>query len=226
VSLPVDVVIPALNSASTLSATISAVRAAVPASVTVCDGGSRDRTPAIARDAGAVVVAAPAGRGTQLAAGAAAGTAPWILFLHADTQPGTGWTDAVREFVADPANGRRAGYFGLRFASPDARARRIERWAGWRSRRLGLPYGDQGLLIGRDFYRRIGGFRPLPLMEDVDIVRRIGRRNLVPLAALAVTSARRYERDGWLARPLRNLLCLALYFAGVPPQTISRLYGR
>ena len=65
----------------------------------------------------------------------------------------------------------------------------------------------------------------MPLMEDVDLVRRIGRRNLVALDADAVTSAARYERDGWLARPLRNLGCLALYFAGVSPDFLRRLYG-
>ena len=89
-----------------------------------------------------------------------------------------------------------------------------------------LPYGDQGLLIHRDLYRAVGGYRRLPLMEDVDLVRRIGRDNLVPLAADALTSAARYRRDGWLLRPLRNLTCLTLYFAGVPPQTLQRLYGR
>ena len=84
----------------------------------------------------------------------------------------------------------------------------------------------QGLLIGRAFYRRLGGFRPLPLMEDVDLVRRIGRSRLVPLSSSAETSAVRYERDGWLVRPLKNLACLSLYCAGVPTRAIARLYGR
>jgi hypothetical protein len=79
--------------------------------------------------------------------------------------------------------------------------------------------------MARVLYRQVGGFRALPLMEDVDLARRIGRRNLVALDADAVTSARRYERDGWLARPARNLSCLALYFAGLSPAVIRRLYG-
>jgi hypothetical protein len=133
------------------------------------------------------------------------------------------WAAAARQFMADGT--AKAGYFHLRFDSADPRARRIERVVAWRSRACGLPYGDQGLLMGRDFYREIGGFHPLPLMEDVELVRRIGRRNLVELEANAVTSARRYERDGWLARPLRNLSCLALYFAGLSPNLIRRLYG-
>jgi hypothetical protein len=88
-----------------------------------------------------------------------------------------------------------------------------------------LPYGDQGLLIPRRLYDEIGGYKPLPVMEDVDIVRRLGRRRLVPLRARAVTSAARYRRDGYLKRVLRNQGCLALYFLNVPAPTIARLYG-
>lgn len=223
-----DVVIPTLNAASTLGRTIATLHAADAGSLSiiVCDGGSRDETAVIARRDRAVVVNAPAGRGVQLAAGAAAGSAPWLLFLHADTVPGDGWHAAVTGFAADPANAERAGYFRLRFESSDRRARRVERLAAWRCRAFGLPYGDQGLLVSRAFYRHIGGFHPLPLMEDVDLARRIGQRRLIPLDADAVTSARRYERDGWIARPLRNLACLSLFLAGASPTLIAALYGR
>ena len=92
--------------------------------------------------------------------------------------------------------------------------RLIERVVRLRSRILGLPYGDQGLLIGRTFYEKLGGYKRLPVMEDVDIVRRIGRRRMKPIAATAVTSADKYRRDGYLLRPLRNLFMLGLYAAG------------
>lgn len=220
-----DVVVPTLNAAPLLARTLDAV-ANEALKVTVCDGGSRDDTAAIARRSGAAVVTAPAGRGGQLCAGAAAGNAPWLLFLHADTVPGPGWIDAVRNFMVSPANAGKAGYFRLRFDTRDPPARRVERLAAWRCRTFGLPYGDQGLLIARTFYERLGGFKHLPLMEDVDIARRIGRRNLVALDAEAVTSAARYERDGWVMRPLRNLSCLALFLAGVSPHVVARLYGR
>jgi rSAM/selenodomain-associated transferase 2 len=225
VTAEIDVVIPTLNAAPHLARTLAALAGdhGLRLAVTVCDGGSRDETQTIARRAGAAVVEAAAGRGGQLAAGAAVGHAPWLLFLHADTTLAAGWAAAARRFMT--AHTTRAGYFRLRFDSADPRARRIERLAGWRSRALGLPYGDQALLIARDFYQQIGGFRPLPLMEDVDLVRRIGRHRLVALEADAVTSARRYERDGWLMRPLRNLACLSLYFAGLPPSFLRRLYG-
>ncbi|WP_029008543.1 TIGR04283 family arsenosugar biosynthesis glycosyltransferase [Azospirillum halopraeferens] len=225
-AVPLDVVVPCLDAADALPALIAALAGAGPGlRLIVADGGSRDGTAAVAAAAGATVVHAPRGRGTQLAAGAGAGRAPWLLFLHADTRPAAGWRTAVDAFTADPANARRAACFRLRFDSAAPAARRVERLAAWRSRALGLPYGDQGLLIARAFYEALGGFRPLPLMEDVDLVRRIGRSRLITLPVDAVTSAARYERDGWRLRPARNLLCLALYFAGVPPGVIRRLYG-
>jgi hypothetical protein len=90
---------------------------------------------------------------------------------------------------------------------------------------FGLPYGDQALLIHREFYRLLGGFRPWPLMEDVDLVRRIGRHRLTVFQSAARTSAERWRREGWKRRSLRNITCLTLYFVGVPPQFIARLYG-
>ena len=119
----------------------------------------------------------------------------------------------------------RAGYFRLAFDDPASQARRIERLANWRSRSLGLPYGDQGLLISRACYDALGGFAALPLMEDVELARRLGRRRLVALPAAALTSAARYRRGGWWRRPLRNLTLLGLFYAGLPPAWLRRLYG-
>lgn len=224
----IDVVVPTLNASASLAHTLAALSGTdrrFSLSITVCDGGSRDNTTSIAYDAGALVVTAKASRGRQLAAGAMAGKAPWLLFLHSDTVLGPGWQDAVARFLSGKANDERAGYFRLRLASSDPRARRIERLVDWRCRRFGLPYGDQGLLMARAFYRQLGGFRPLPLMEDVEFVRRIGRHSLVTLEADAVTSAQRYEKDGWLLRPMKNLLCLTLFFAGMPTSAIRRLYN-
>lgn len=226
--MPVAVIIPTLNAAPLLPATLAALDGfglGGFGSVVVADGGSADGTRDLARAAGALVVKAPRGRGPQLAAGAAATDAPWLLFLHADTRLGIGGRGTVERFVVEPGNANRAGYFRLRFASEHPAARRVERLTAWRARRLGLPYGDQGLLIARSLYEALGGYRPLPLMEDVDFVRRIGRDRLVELPAEAVTAATRYERDGWWARPTRNLACLSLYFAGVPPRLIKRMYG-
>ena len=147
------------------------------------------------------------------------------MFLHADTRLSRGWARAAGRHAGDPRNRERAAVFRLAFDDKAPQARRVAGLANWRARVLGLPYGDQGLLISRSFYEGLGGYRPLVLMEDVDLVRRIGRRHLAHLEATALTSAARYRRDGWWRRPARNLLVLALYFLGVPPVRLRRLYG-
>lgn len=214
------IVIPTLNAATGLGPCLAALDGADD--ILVVDGGSTDDTVAIAEQAGARVVVAPRGRGTQLHAAGAIAQGDWLLFLHADTQLGAGWRDAVEAHIANSPD--RAGYFGLRLDDAAMQARAIERGVAWRVRLLGLPYGDQGLLISRSLYDEIGGFRPLPLMEDVDIARRIGRRRLRHLGTTAQTSAERWRRDGWLRRSARNLACLVLYALGVAPERIARLY--
>ena len=223
-----SIVIPALDAAETLGAVIGAIEegsdGALALEIVVVDGGSGDETAAIGARLGARVVEAPRGRGRQLIAGADAAAGEWLLFLHADTRLGPGWMSAAARHAGDPANRETAAVF--RFALDDvaARARRIERLVGWRCRFLALPYGDQGLLIGRAFYQALGGFKPIELMEDVDIIRRIGRDRLRVLDVPAITSAARYLAVGYMLRPLLNLFCLALYFLGVPPRLIARVY--
>jgi len=218
--LDLAVIIPALNAARSLPATLAGLSAV--ADVVVVDGGSGDGTAEIAARHGARVIAAPRGRGAQLAAGVAAAQHGWLLLLHADTRLGGGWEAAVRRHIA--AFPDRAGYCRFALDCSDPRARRLERIVAWRCRVFALPYGDQGLLIRHDLLQQVGGIRPLPLMEDVDLVRRLGRGRLRCLDAAAVTSAERWLRDGWLRRSARNLVCLSLWFAGVPPRHIARLY--
>jgi rSAM/selenodomain-associated transferase 2 len=191
--------------------------------IVVVDGGSLDGTAGIAAKRGARVVLAPRGRGVQLAAGIAAASGDWLLLLHADTRLAAGWAEASYRFIA--ATPRCAAYYRFALACDDPRARRLERLVAWRCRVLALPYGDQGLLISRRLLEAVGGVRPLPLMEDVDLVRRIGRWRLTALDVAAVTSAERWQRDGWYRRSARNLACLALYAAGVPPRIIARFYA-
>ena len=222
----ISVVIPTLNAANTLPQALSALQAAaIVKEVIVVDGGSSDKTTEIACISGARVISSVQGRGVQLAAGAAAAAGYWPLFLHADCRLAPGWEEAVSAFVAAPEASTRAGYFDFALDDATPAARRLERIVAWRCRALALPYGDQGLLISRSLYDTVGGFAPVPLMEDVDFARRLGRARLARIGSRCIASARRYRREGYWRRPLRNILCLSLYFAGVPPHLIVRLYG-
>ena len=219
--LTLSIVIPTLNAASTLAACVERVQGA--SEILVVDGGSDDTTRDIAEAHGARVITAPRGRGQQLAAGAEAASGDWLLFLHADTLLGEGWREAAPVHMA--TSPQKAACFRFRLDTPAWQARLIERGVAARVRLLGLPYGDQGLLISHALYAGVGGYRPLPLMEDVDLVRRIGRRRLTLLDADAVTSPERWLRDGWGRRSAHNLFCLGLYRAGVSPARIERIYS-
>ena len=221
-----SIVIPTLNAADTIQRTLdSLAEAPFACEIVIADASSQDDTVAIAAAAGATVVTAERGRGPQLIAGAAAAGGEWLLFLHADTRLSAGWSNVVERFADAPINRHRAAAFRFALDDESGAARMIETLVAWRCWLFGLPYGDQGLLMARTFYEGVGGYRPLPLMEDVDIVRRIHRGRLITLDATALTSARRYRRDGYVLRPLRNLACLTLYYLGLPPAFIARIYG-
>jgi rSAM/selenodomain-associated transferase 2 len=225
------VVIPTLNAQTGLAATLtSLVPAAVEGlvrQVVVVDAGSSDRSVEIAEQAGAEIIRSSPGRGTQLASGAERGRFPWLLFLHADTILQPGWEREVTAFIERVEEGPQEAAAAFRFALDDrgVRPRLLETMVALRCAVLRLPYGDQGLLISRRLYNRLGGYAPIPLMEDVDLMRRLRRDQIFILRSQALTSAVRYRRDGYAWRSLRNLLCLTLYYARVPTRILERLYG-
>jgi rSAM/selenodomain-associated transferase 2 len=223
----ISVVIPTLNAEATLAHTLAAL---VPAAldglikeVIVVDGGSGDGTALIADEAGATFLTCSSGRGGQLVAGAHEARFPWLLFLHADTVLEPGWERDAAAFMDAVDSGKRPpAAAAFRFALDDTgvRPRLIEQLVALRCALLRLPYGDQGLLISKRLYAEIDGYPSNPLMEDVGIVLRLGRRRIAMLRTRAVTSAARYRRDGYLLRSLRNLACLACSSAR-PPSVIS-----
>lgn len=215
-----SIVIPTLNAAATLGPCLAALEGA--GEIIVVDGGSTDSTAALAEASGARLVRSPRGRGPQLAAGATAASGDWLLFLHADTRLAQGWREAADRHIA--LHPGKAACFRFRLDAGERRARLVEAGVALRVRWLGLPYGDQGLLLSRRLYEKIGGYRPLALMEDVDLVERIGRRRIERIEVEAVTSAERWRSGGWLRRSARNLACLACYRCGMSADRIARLY--
>jgi len=219
-----DVIIPVLNGGETLANTLQGLPPVHE--VIVVDGGSTDDSVALAAAHGARILHSPPARGGQLALGAEASGAPWRLFLHADTRlDDAAWT-ALADYLARPDAASAAAVFRLKLDDPAWQARWLEFGVRLRVALLALPYGDQGLLIHRHLYTEVGGFAALPLMEDVDLVRRLGRRRLHLLAGASLTSAERWRRRGWLRQSARNLHCLALYLLGIPPARIAKLYAR
>ncbi|MGE5501446.1 MAG: TIGR04283 family arsenosugar biosynthesis glycosyltransferase [Ignavibacteriales bacterium] len=223
----ISVVIPTLNAERTLQQALAplvpAAVAGVVREVIVADGGSTDRTLELADDAGAKIVRTEPGRGVQLAAGCAAAKSDWLLVLHADTELADGWEAAAAQHLQRHSD--KAGWFRFALDDNGLRARLWERGVALRCALLALPYGDQGLLVSRRLYDEVGGFRPLPLMEDVDLVRRISSKRLRRLDAKAITSADRYRRDGYLGRSARNAVLLARYLAGADPERLARAYA-
>jgi len=223
-----SVVIPTLNVAKTLSATINSLeegKAVFDFEIIIVDCGSVDETQNIAESLGLKVITAPKGRGQQMAAGVASSRGEWLMFLHADTLLEAGWAKEVSAFIKQP-NARSLGaYFKFSLNDDHPKAIRMADIVAWRARVFGLPYGDQGFFISRQLLNDIGGVKPIPLMEDVDLVRRVGRKNLYAFKTKAITSAIRYLKGGYYRRASLHLLCLSLYFIGVPIKYIVKVYG-
>jgi rSAM/selenodomain-associated transferase 2 len=162
------------------------------------------------------------GRGLQLNAGAAVASGEWLWFVHADSRLPEGWFEAFRHLSLDDVVG---GAFRFSLDSQAWQARLLEHVVRWRVRWFDLPYGDQGIFVRRSVFQLLGGFAPLPLMEDVEFIGRLKRAGRLRHLTLSLTtSARRWEDEGWLRRSAGNLFILGLYGLGVAPERLARRY--
>ena len=217
----VSIVVPLLDDTPAAVRLLATLPARPDVEIVLVDGGHDPALDGLAAARADVrLIRSARGRGRQLDAGAAGASGAWLWFLHADSRVPAGWRDVFAQ--APDAGG---GWFRFALDSAAWQARLLERLVAWRVRVLRLPYGDQGIFVRRETFARLGGFGDLPLMEDVAFVRRLVRDGPVHESPLAVTtSARRWERDGWLRRSLRNVTLLALYQLGVSPARLARWY--
>lgn len=170
-------------------------------------------------------VSAPRGRASQMNAGAAISRGRWLLFLHADSELPPDWLEVIAEADIGACV---AGAFTLGLDSRDWRARVIELGVRLRVAIFGLPYGDQALFVRRSAFATLGGYRDLPLMEDIDFMRRMKENGrLLKSQSVVITSARRWEQDGWMRRSAQNAGLAMRFLAGASPaQLAQRYYGR
>jgi rSAM/selenodomain-associated transferase 2 len=190
------------------------------------DGGSTDATAAIAARFPQVrLLASPRGRARQMNAGARAARGDVLLFLHADTSLPDGALAAMEAAVGDP--GVVAGRFDVRFDNPRHVFRMIAWFMNQRSRWSGISTGDQAIFVRREVFEALGGYPDMPLMEDVELCRRLKRRGrLAALRLRVTTSARKWEREGAVRTILLMWTLRLLYMAGVPPRRLHRWYYR
>src|SRR5215213_5929951 len=219
----ISIIIPALNEEDSIRETLDALRVFERAEIILVDGGSTDATLLIAGNYDVKILNAPCrGRGAQLQFGGAAAIGDILWFLHADTIPAP---DAVEQIKKALANPRAAGgNFTIRFDG----ARRAAKFLTWlypNLRKLGLIYGDSAIFARRAVYEKIGGFAAFPIFEDLDFVERLKREGeLVTLDSVVTTSSRRFENKSFLLTFLRWTILQVLYWLGVSPYKLLKIY--
>jgi hypothetical protein len=217
-----SVVIPTLNEAGSIEAAIRRARSS-ECEIIVADGGSRDETVEIARDAGAIVLVGPPGRALQQNAGAAAARGKVLLFLHADTLLPADYPRQVFACLMD--HRVVAGAFRFKSDYDNRSMRLIEKATQIRAALLQMPYGDQALFMPRSIFKQVGGFPETPIAEDLFLVRRLGRLGRIRLAeGAAFTSGRRWRRIGVWRATMINYLIAAGCLVGVDPHRLAPLY--
>jgi rSAM/selenodomain-associated transferase 2 len=221
----VSIIIPTLNEERALPAALTHAAAVADSEIIVADGGSEDRTVAIAHDFGCAVVDSPPGRAFQMNAGASHAAGELLVFLHADCLLPAAAGEELRRIVADESV--EYGAFRHRIASSRAAFRLIEACDNLRARWLKLPYGDQAIFVRRRVFKACGGFPGRAILEEVELMRRLRRagRRFRLLQGPIATGARRWERSGIVRTTLINWTVVVGDWIGVSDQRLREFYG-
>jgi uncharacterized protein len=218
----ISIIIPIKNESPGVAERFRRFSIAGETEILIADRGDCPETARAFERLGARIVSGPGSRGLRLDRAAREARGDVLFFVHSDSRPPENSLSAIAETLG---TGAVAGAFSLAYENETAALAWIAWWANLRSRRLGLPFGDQGLFCRREAYAACGGFRDLPVCDDVDIVsrlKRVGRLSVRP--EKTVTSPRRYAEAGALRQVLRNWRVLAGYYAGVSPEKLARWY--
>ncbi|MCH2096232.1 MAG: TIGR04283 family arsenosugar biosynthesis glycosyltransferase [Rhodobacteraceae bacterium] len=221
---PISVIVPTLNDASELPASLTAliegVEAGLIGELIISDGGSKDHTRAIADDAGAIWVEGRPSRGAQFQRGAEVSRGDWLLFLHPDTRLEAGWSGPISRALEETG----AFHFRLTFRASGVLPSWVAGWANLRSVVFKLPYGDQGLLVHRRDFTAVGGYPDVPVLEDLVIARAL-RDKLREVPIRASSSAHVYTREGWILTGLRRVFLRLRYRLGAKPERLVKAYS-
>ncbi len=218
-----SVVIPGKNEAENIPACLESLKTLGDIEIIYVDGGSSDGSPEIAKNLGASTYSSPPGRAKQMNLGASVAAGEILLFLHADTI----LPPMDRSILEKTLAGKNiiAGVFSLRFQPTSHALKIISGAANLRSRLASLPFGDQGLFLKKEVFKKLEGFRDLALMEDVDIVRRLGKIGKIETLPNAITtSSRRWQDHGVFRTSLKNQLILLAWRAGVSEEALANFY--
>lgn len=220
----ISIIIPVFRETGMIHRTLGDLGRPAETEVIVVDGDPQGETLRLIQRSDIIRVVSRKGRGVQMNAGARQATGEILLFLHADTRLPPEGLNRIRAALADSAVV--GGAFDLGIDSNRPIFRLLERTASIRSRLTRVPYGDQAIFLRKHFFREIGGFREIPIMEDVDLMRRVKRtgRSIVFLNARVRTSARRWEKEGIIRGTLRNWFLVLLFLAGAAPGRLARYY--
>lgn len=219
----ISVIIPTLNEEKYLAKTIISAKKVPDIEIIVADGGSSDQTLEIAKKYADKLVSSKKGRGTQMNAGAANAKGEYLLFLHGDTVLPANWNELAIDALKKETD--ILGAFSLAASEKTVVLNIMIFTANWRAKIFSLPYGDQTFFLSRELFNKVNGFKEIPLMEDVEMVKRVKKIGKIKiLNQPVVTSSRRWKKEGCLYSIARNQFLLFLYLIGVPAERLNRLY--